>query len=191
MQPKDRQFEGTCARLYIEFFEKFPNDELRDAVSVALALLLKRQRDFPGEPGGWAGGIVYAVGTIGCGVPGVLNADLEKAFGTTMGTIRWRAEQVRQILALDMPRSIQGIVPPREFTLRDEANAICAYAFRNDPLFEAIHEENRITDAEMKTLMVSASAHLAKLMAMKQESPEKYDRFIREYHGKFCLNWER
>jgi len=27
--------------------------------------------------------------------------------------------------------SIQGINPPLEFTLRDEANAICAYAFRN------------------------------------------------------------
>ena len=125
MQAQDRQFEGACARLYIEFFEKFPDDQLRDLVSQTLALLLKKQTDFPGEPGGWAGGTVCAVASKGCGVPGILNADLEKAFGTTMGTIRKRAEQVRQVLGLDAPVLIQGIAPPQEFTLRDEANAIC------------------------------------------------------------------
>ena len=33
-------------------------------------------------------------------MPGVMNADLEKAFGTTMGTIRKRAGQVKQGLDL-------------------------------------------------------------------------------------------
>lgn len=190
MQAQDQQFEGACARLYIDFFEKFPNDELCNLVSHALSLLLKRQADFPGDPGGWAGGVAYAVGATGCGVPDVMNSDLEKAFGTTMTTIRKRAAQVKQVLGLDAPLSIKGITPPQEFTLRDEANAICAYAFRNGPL-EAIHHENRITDPEMKGLMINASEHLAKLMAMKQQSPDEYDRFIRDYHSKYCCRWER
>jgi len=36
---------------------------------------------------GWAAGIVFAVGSGGCGVPDVLNSELEKAFGVSMSTI--------------------------------------------------------------------------------------------------------
>jgi hypothetical protein len=190
MNTNDRQFEGACARLYIEFFENFPNDDLRDRVSRALAMLLKRQSEFPGEPGGWAGGIVYAVGSSGCGVPNVMNADLEKAFGTKMAAIRKRAAQVRELLGDDLPIAIPGMVAPAEFTLRDEANAICAYAFRNGPL-ERIHVEYKISQEDMKKLMINASEHLAKLMAMKQDSPADYESFIRHYHRQFCLSWER
>ena len=117
MLPKDQQFEEACVRLHAEFFEKFPNDDLRDLVSQALALLLQKQADFPGEKGGWAGGIVYAVGSRGCGVPGVLNAELETAFGATMSTIRKRAEQAKRVMGMDAPLLIQGFVPPQEFTL--------------------------------------------------------------------------
>ena len=190
MHAEDRQFEGACAKLYIEFFEKFPNDDLRDLVSQALTLLLKRKTDFPGEPGSWAGGIVYAVGSGGCGVSGVMNTELEKAFGTTMGTIRKRAEEVKQVLGQDAPLSIEGLAPCEKFTLRDEANAICAYAFRNGPI-EDIHADGRISDLEMKNLMIKASESLAKLLARKQQSPAEYDKFIRDYHQKYCRRWER
>ncbi len=190
MHAEDRQFEGACAKLCSDFFDKFPNNDLRDLVSQALALLLKRQTDFPGNPGGWAGGIVYAVGSGGCGVSGVLNAELEKAFGTTMGTIRKRAGEVTQVLGPDGPLSIEGLAPCAEFTLRDEANAICAYAFRNGPI-EDIHADERISDAEMKNLMIKASESLAKLLARKQQSPAEYDKFIRDYHRKYCQRWER
>lgn len=53
---------------------------------------------------------------------------------------------------------------PDDFTTRDEANALVAYAFRNGPIenlhagkySELLENENlsRITDDEMKTLMV-------------------------------------
>ena len=33
MQAQSWQFEGACARIYIAFFETFPNNELRDLVS--------------------------------------------------------------------------------------------------------------------------------------------------------------
>ena len=190
MQAQERQLEGACASLYIGFFEKFPNDNLRDLVSHALALLLKRQADLPGDPGGWAGGIVYAVASGGCGVPGVMNADFEEAFGTKMATIRKRAEQVRQVLTDDAPLLVQGIAAPQEFTLRDEANAICAYAFRNGPI-EDIHADGRISDGEMKHLMVRSCESMVKLLAMKQGTPAEYAAFIRDYGRKYCGRWER
>lgn len=190
MQAKDRPLEGACARLYIEFFENFPNDDLRDRVSRALAMLLKRQSDLPGDPGGWAGGIVYAVGSSGCGVPDVMNADLEKAFGAKMAAIRKRAAQVRELLGDDLPIAIPGMAAPAEFTLRDEANAICAYAFRNGPI-EDIHADGRISDEEMKYLMIRACESLSKLLAMKQATPAEYDAFIRDYGRKYCYRWER
>ena len=190
MHEEQRQFEAACAKLYIAFFESFPDNNLRDLVSQALALLLKRQTDFPGAPGAWAGGIVFAVGSSGCGVPGIMNAELEKAFGANMSTIRKRAQQVKEILGPDARLLIQGIVPPQEFTLRDEANALCAYAFRNGPI-EDIHADGRISDEEMKHLMIKACESLAKLLTMRQDSPSEYDHFIRDYGRKYCYRWER
>lgn len=190
MEAEDRQFKQACAGLHIEFFQKFPNDELRGLVSQALTLLLERQTDFPGDAAGWAGGIVYAVGSGGCGVPNVLNADLEKALGTTMATIRKRAAHIKRLLGDDAPLLIPGIPAPAEFTLRDEANAICAYAFRNGP-FERLHHEYKISQDDVKELMINASEHLAKIMAMKRDTPAEYEAFIRNYHREFCLSWER
>ena len=47
----ERACHGCGHADYIEFFKKFPNYDLRDLVSKALALLLKRQTEFPGDPG--------------------------------------------------------------------------------------------------------------------------------------------
>jgi hypothetical protein len=188
-------FEETCRTLHASFFGQYHNDELQKIAGRALCMLLKRQSDLPGDAGSWAGGIVYAVSTIGCGVPGVMNADLEKAFNTKMAAIRKRAAQVRRLLGDDLPIWIQGIAAPEEFTpaeftLRDEANAICAYAFRNGPL-ERIHHEYKISDLDMKEFNINASEHLAKIMAMRRDTPEEYDRFIRHFHRQFCGRWER
>lgn len=73
---------------------------------------------------------------------------------------------------------------PDSFMLRDEANAIVAMAFRNGPL-EDLHagkwselllnpELSRITDDEMKTLMINACEHVAKLLELKESDPEEY-----------------
>ena len=75
---------------------------------------------------------------------------------------------------------------PDGFTLRDEANAITAMAFRNGPI-EDLHagkssellsnpELSRITDEEMKTVMVNACEHVAKLLELKETDPEGYYR---------------
>jgi len=143
-EPTDK----ASRKLLDGFFERHPNEDLRERARQALDALLGQMTAMGGAPGGWAGGIVYAVGGTGCGVPGVMNADLEAAFGTTMGTIRRRAEQVRQALGLDAPLATEGLPPCDEFTVRDEANAICAYAFRDQGVGEpgeaASHEAGHV-----------------------------------------------
>ena len=86
----------ACRRLLAAFFAKHPNDQLRGQSEDVLKALEKKDHPLPGKPGGWAAGIVYAVGCTICGVPGVLNAELEKAFGVSMSTVRRRAAGVRR-----------------------------------------------------------------------------------------------
>ena len=142
------------------------------------------------KPAGWAGGIVYAVGSCGVGVPGLLNRELEAAFGVRMTEIYQRASKVKELLGADLPSPSEDVPMPAVFTLRDEANAICAYAFRNGSI-EDIHADGRISDEEMKRLMIQASEMLAKLLAKKHDLPAEYQQFIRDYHRKYCRKWER
>jgi hypothetical protein len=90
--------EQTCRRLLSAFFAKYPNAPLEDATGRALGSLVACKAPLPGKPGGWAGGVVYAVSSIGVGVPGVLNAELEEAFGVSMSTIYKRAARIRDLL---------------------------------------------------------------------------------------------
>src|SRR5436190_2023117 len=80
---------------------------------------------------------------------------------------------------------------PGGFTLRDEANAIVAWAFRNGPI-EDLHAGkhsplledrslSRITDEEMKTLMLNACETMEELLRLKESDPEEYARHIRAY----------
>ena len=94
-----------------------------------------------------------------------------------------------------------GDESPTEFTRRDEANAIVAYAFRNGPLedlhageYSPLVEDaslSRITDEEMKALMINACDHVEKLLRMKEDDPGEYRRFIASYNFRFCRGWKR
>jgi hypothetical protein len=90
---------------------------------------------------------------------------------------------------------------PGGFTLRDEANAIVAYAFRNGPI-EDLHagkssdllenpELSRITDDEMKKIMLNACQCVEKLLREKQENAGAYYQTIMEYNLKYCRKWHR
>ena len=90
---------------------------------------------------------------------------------------------------------------PDGFTLRDEANAIVAKAFRNGPLedlhagkcSELLEDDtlSRITDDEMKTLMIFASEQVAKLLNLKETAPEEYWREMIVFSNMYCREWER
>ncbi len=87
------------------------------------------------------------------------------------------------------------------FTIRDEANALVAWAFRNGPL-EKLHQgENsklledpslsRITGMEMKELMINACEMMEKLLRLKESDPDEYYRQIKDYNFDYCGDWER
>ena len=193
MDATNRNLDFTIHEHLDRFFGTYRNGALQERAAKALDLLLAHKEAkevLVKKPAGWAGGIVYAVGSRGVGVPGLLNRELETAFGVRMAEIYRRAAKVKDLLGADLPSPSEAAPMPEVFTLRDEANAICAYAFRNG-FIEDIHADGRISDEEMKRLMIQASDILAKLLAKKHDLPAEYQQFIRDYHRKYCRKWER
>lgn len=86
------------------------------------------------------------------------------------------------------------------FTIRDEANALTALAFRNGPI-ENLHagkhdpvlddpSVSRITDDEMKEIMIKASERLAELLNLRNTDIEAYAREI-ENGMRYTRDWDR
>lgn len=103
MNTIDTDIELACRDCLDTFFASYRHPELQKRVAKALRFLLASGEPLLGKPAGWAAGIVYALANDGrfpCGVPGVLNADIEEFFGVSMGTIRKRAAHVQRALLL-------------------------------------------------------------------------------------------
>ena len=98
MVAKKETVEQALEKLLTCFFKKYPNPQLQVEVNRILKRLLALKIPMSGKPGGWVGGIVYAMSSIGVGVPGVLNSELEVVFNVSMGTIYKRAAGVRKLL---------------------------------------------------------------------------------------------
>jgi hypothetical protein len=89
----------------------------------------------------------------------------------------------------------------RPLTIREVANALTCCAFRNGYIEElhagkhsALVETpglSRITDDEMKKLMIGASAKLAELLAMKETNPVEYWRQLTYFNKNYCGKWEK
>ena len=106
-----------------------------------------------------------------------------------------------QFPKLEIPAEMMERGFPGGFTVRDEANALAAYAFRNGPL-ENLHAGksspltedaslSRITQAEMKELMIEACEKLAYMLNLRQTDPDAYKNFVRVYGAMFCGSWNR
>ncbi len=111
------------------------------------------------------------------------------------------APAAAEAAATAQPASTPQLPREGEFSLRDEANALAAYAFRNG-FIEELHAGkdspllrepgySRITDEEMRRLMIESSEKLARLLQMQRSEPEKYDAFVRNYHRVYCRRWKR
>lgn len=98
-------------------------------------------------------------------------------------------------------RKFARLTDKGEFTVRDEAKALTACAFRNGFL-EDLHAGksselltqpglSRISDEEMRKLMIQASAKLEELLRLKSETPAKYEEWVRDYNRKYCRSWKR
>jgi hypothetical protein len=77
MAPATPSGPKACRQLLAAFFAKYPNSQLRGQSERVLKELEAKGHPLPGKPGGWAAGIAYAVGSIRCGVPEVLNREME------------------------------------------------------------------------------------------------------------------
>ena len=100
----------TCREFLEAFFAEYPNARLRADSEHVLKALEGKGLSLYGKPGGWAAGIVRAVGSTVCGVPGVLNSEMEKAFGVSMNTVYRRAAAIRR----EMPWAWPGAVPDQQ-----------------------------------------------------------------------------
>ena len=89
---------------------------------------------------------------------------------------------------------------PDQRDLVREAKAIVVLAFRNGPI-EDLHagkpcpvcegkaSYSRISDAEMKTIMKNAVNQVYKLLRLRADDPEGYERQI-AYGERCTLNWD-
>jgi len=89
----------------------------------------------------------------------------------------------------------------RKLTVREEANAITCCAFRNgflEDLHAGAYSEllekpglSRITDAEMKKLMIESSNVMATLLQMKETDPDRYWKLVESFNQTYCGRWEK
>lgn len=111
------------------------------------------------------------------------------------GTLSLLLEIIRSAGLADRPDP-----DPEGWTFRDEANVLTVAAFRHGFL-EQLHGGKdsplledptlkRITNREMKRLMIETSARLADLLRMRAEEPAEYAR-VREKWRAYCDGWER
>jgi hypothetical protein len=87
------------------------------------------------------------------------------------------------------------------FDYRDEANALIALSVRNGPLEDLHagshsalledHSLSRLTDEELKVLMIYATRMLAAMLAMRDNAPEAYRRYVHSCGRMYCDRWER
>ncbi len=99
----EQDAELACRERLELFFNSYRDTAMQKSALRALRILTTSDKPLLGKPEGWAAGIIYALATRGrraCGVPGVLNSDFEQFFGASMGTIRKRAAQIGELLAL-------------------------------------------------------------------------------------------
>ena len=94
--------ELACRELLERFFADHPDATAQKRVLRALRFLTADNTLLGGRPEGWAAGVIYAVANRdrqACGVPGLVNSELEALFGFSMGTTRKRAAQIAELLA--------------------------------------------------------------------------------------------
>jgi hypothetical protein len=97
------EFEATCRARLDRFFETYPDAAMQKRAHKALRMLRASEKPLKGKAEGWAAGIIYAVTTDGrfpCGVPRLLNSEFEQLMGVTMGTARYRAARVMELVTV-------------------------------------------------------------------------------------------
>ncbi|WP_406699301.1 hypothetical protein V5E97_10560 [Singulisphaera sp. Ch08] len=101
----------------------------------------------------------------------------------------------------DFPEEFLAKYFPGGFTVRDEANALVHQVFRAGPI-EDLHAGkhtallddpslSRITNAEMKRLMIAACEKLTVFLQLRQDNHKLYDLTLKTIGIQFLSDWER
>ncbi|HET6247543.1 MAG TPA: hypothetical protein VFE47_07600 [Tepidisphaeraceae bacterium] len=88
------QFERQCREHFDRYFDHYPNGVMDKRAMKTLRFVMADEEARAGKPGGWAAGIIYFLANQdrqACGVPGLLNSELEEFFGVSISTVRKRA----------------------------------------------------------------------------------------------------
>ena len=166
---------SSFGRSRLPLIDEFPDSAFQAVALRALEKLVAPSHSREGKPGGWAGGIVHAITKYArLGQHVVLNSELEVIFGVSIGTIRKRAEQIWPII-------------------RSEVERLLSDNGRLEDIHASVDSDGnpRITDPEMKHLMMEASGKLAKLLEMKATDPEGYLSLLKAYNRLHCHDWVR
>lgn len=103
MAASDQTCERLCRESLERFFGEHPDAATQRRALKALRLLAACETPLRGKPEGWAAGIIYSLANRdrqACGVPWLLNSEVEALFGVSMGTIRKRAAQIERLMAV-------------------------------------------------------------------------------------------
>ena len=103
MGTMNTDFQKLCREHIERFFSSYRDAAMQKSAMKALRFLVAGDEPMGGKPEGWAAGIIYAMANRdrrACGVPGMLNAEVEQFFGVTMNTIRRRAAQVERTMEI-------------------------------------------------------------------------------------------
>ena len=103
MLPEGQDCRKACRDHLDRFFASYGDAKMQKAAMKALRFLVAGDEPMRGKPEGWAAGIIYALANRdrrACGVPDMLNAEVEEFFGVTMSTIRRRAAEVDRALEI-------------------------------------------------------------------------------------------
>lgn len=86
----------------------------------------------------------------------------------------------------------------RRWTIREEANAITVWAFRNGYIEELHAGKNsellpgfsQITDAQMRKLNIEFATKMAEILEMRDADPDAYAKKI-DHFLEYCRHWEK
>jgi len=98
-----KESRWACQEHLERFFETYYEVTMAKAAMKALRFLAISDVAMEGKPAGWAAGTIYALANRdkrACGVPGLLNSEVEEFFDVSMSTVRKRAAQVERALEI-------------------------------------------------------------------------------------------
>jgi len=64
------------------------------------------------------------------------------------------------------------------------------HAGKNWPLLDD-DSLSRLTDAEIKAIVVYATRTVAMMLRLRDEAPDLYRRYVQAYGSRYCRAWER